>query len=75
MKTKIMLHSAEDVARFVSIARRCDFEIDVQYQHFFLDGKSLVGMMSVDLSNCLIIYHNQTNPVFEQMLKDYEIKD
>jgi len=75
MKTKIRFGSPEDAVRFVSIASRCDFDIDVQYHHFLLDGKSLIGMMSVDLTNSLIIYHNGTNPVFERMLKDYEIVD
>ena len=74
MKTRIKLNTADDVYRFVSIARKCSFDIDVQYHHFILDGKSLVGMMSVDLRNSLIVYHNDTNPVFENMLKDYEIK-
>lgn len=73
MKTKIKLDNAEDVTKFVSVARKCDFDIDVQYHHFFLDGKSLVGLMSVDLYNVLTIYYNETNPVFEAMLKEFEV--
>lgn len=73
MKTKIKLNHAEDVKTFVSIARRCDFDIDVQCHHFFLDGKSLVGLMSIDLNNLLTIYYNGTNPVFENMLKQFEL--
>ena len=73
MKTKIKLDNAEDVKSFVSIARKCDFDIDVQCHHFFLDGKSLVGLMSIDLRNQLTIYYNGTNPVFETMLKRFEI--
>lgn len=73
MKTKIKLNSVEDVKKFITIARNCDFDIDVQYHHFFLDGKSLVGLMSIDLRNQLTIYYNGTNPVFETMLKQFEL--
>lgn len=73
LKTKIRFNRPEDVTRFVMIASKCEFDIDVQYHHFFLDGKSLVGLMSIDLNHDLIVYYNNTNPVFEGMLKDYKV--
>ena len=73
LKTDIRFKTADEVYRFVSIARKCDFNIDVQCKHFFVDGKSLVGLMSIGLTNLLTIYYDGTNPVFEELLKQYAI--
>lgn len=72
MKTKIRLNNAIEVQEFVEIASKCEFDVDVQYRHFIFDGKSLVGLMNMDLSNELIVIYHGFNPVFEAMLKKYE---
>ena len=72
MKTKIRLNNAMEVQEFVEISSKCDFDVDVQYRHFIFDGKSLIGLMSMDLSNELIVRYHGVNPVFETMLKKYE---
>jgi len=72
MKTKIRLRNAMEVQEFVEISSKCDFNVDVQYRHFIFDGKSLIGLMNMDLSNELIVRYQGINPVFENMLKKYE---
>ena len=71
MKTKIKLNTVEEVMKFSAIANKCDFDIDVQYHRFVLDGKSLMGLMSLDLIQPLTIYYNGTNPVFETILREF----
>lgn len=72
MKSKISLRSIEDVKEFVAIATKCEFDIDVQYNHIVLDGKSLVGMMNIELNRELTVYSKDTNSVFEAMLRKFE---
>lgn len=75
MKKRIKLNSVEDVKEFVNITRHCEFDIDVQYRHIMLDGKSLLGLMSMDLRLELIVYYREHSEVLEQMLKKFEVKE
>lgn len=72
MKCKIYLKSVEDVKELVATATKCEFDIDVQYNHIILDGKSLVGMMAIELNRELTVYSKDTNPVFETMLRKFK---
>lgn len=75
MKAKVRFESVEEVSEFVSIANLCNFDVDVVYQHFSIDGKSLMGVLSIGLNQVLTVYSKDTNPVFEQMLRKYEAKE
>ena len=39
----------EDVKHFVDVASKCDFDIDIFYNHFIIDAKSILGILSMDL--------------------------
>lgn len=75
MKTNIIFHSTEEISEFVSIANLCDFDIDVQYGHICVDGKSLVGLMCIGIEHKMVVYSNSTNPVYEQMLSKFQFKE
>lgn len=49
---KIMLDikSMEDAKNFVNICRRYDFNVDVLSQQYVVDAKSILGVLSLDLS-------------------------
>ena len=53
--TKIKLNAADDVQEFVNAAERCDFDIDIFYNRFIIDGKSILGILSMDLTKELIV--------------------
>ena len=55
---KIKLSSTEDVKKFVSAAGRCNFDIDVFYNRVIIDAKSILGVLSMDLSNILTVKFN-----------------
>lgn len=35
--------SVEDIVAFVDRAEKCDYNIDVKYDHVLVDGKSIMG--------------------------------
>ena len=47
---KILLTSIEEAKRFVTEASRCDFDVDVFYNRFTNDAKSILGVLSLDLA-------------------------
>lgn len=47
---EILLSSISDVKRFVSAAALADCEIDVISGRYVVDGKSILGLFSVDLA-------------------------
>ncbi len=68
---KIKLTSIQDAKRFVELAGKCDFDIDLYYGHIFIDAKSLLGVLSMDLSKALNVKFNGNNPEFEKFIKEH----
>ena len=46
---KIRLTTAEEVREFVRAARKCEFDVDISYGRAVVDGKSIMGIFSLDL--------------------------
>lgn len=67
MQRKIKL-GLDDVKDFVVTASRCDFDIDVSYNRFTVDAKSIVGVLGLDLNRTLTVAYNGYNPEFEKMM-------
>lgn len=71
MKQKrIMLPTLEDAKEFVAKANRCDFDIDVFYNRVVIDAKSILGVLSLDLTRVLTVEYNGDNEEFETFLGD-----
>lgn len=66
---KILLTSIEEAKRFVTEASRCDFDVDVFYNRFTIDAKSILGVLSLDLARVLIVQMNGENEEFEAYLE------
>ena len=45
----IKLKTIEDVYEFVRIATECDVDVDVKQKHYTVNGKSILGIFSLDL--------------------------
>ena len=58
---KILLTSIEEAKRFVTEASRCDFDVDVFYNRFTIDAKSILGVLSLDLARVLTVQMNGEN--------------
>ena len=47
---RIKLSGTKEVKEFVNTAGLCDFDVDVFYNHFVIDAKSILGVLSLDLN-------------------------
>ena len=65
---KIMLQSVAAAKQFVVEAVKCYFDIDVLYNRVTIDSKSILGVLSLDLTRALTVQYNGENEEFEQYL-------
>lgn len=79
VQTKVKFDTISDVKEFVSINNKYDFEIDVQSDRYRTDGKSILGMFSLDLSyevNVVVKIDNvNSKNIYGDKLLDSYIKD
>ena len=67
MQRRIRLR-LEEVKDFVTAASRCDFDIDVFYNRFTVDAKSIVGVLGLDLNQILTVAYNGYDPDLEKVI-------
>lgn len=72
---KIMLPSLEDAKAFVSAANKCDFDVDVYYNRVIIDAKSILGVLSLDLTKVLTVEYNGDCEAFESFLDSKSAND
>ena len=65
---KIILPTIAEARKCVEEATRCDFDIDVFYNRVTIDAKSILGVLSLDLTRVLTVQFNGTDEVFEEYL-------
>lgn len=73
MNAMIKLSNPEEVKDFVGAASRCDFDIDISYNRFIIDAKSLLGVLSMDLNKSLSVYCQGYDRHFERVLQKYSV--
>lgn len=71
LEKKIKLSQIKEVKEFVSVAGKCDFDIDVFYNRISIDAKSIMGVLSLDLSQVLTVKYGGENAQFEDVLNKY----
>lgn len=65
---KIRLVSILDVKEFVTVAGECDFDVNVFYNHLIVDAKSVLGVLSLDLSKTLTVEYDGNDRALEELL-------
>lgn len=55
MSQKIRLNETADVKEFVQAASKCDFDVDISYNRVIIDAKSILGILSMDLTKVLTV--------------------
>lgn len=70
---QIMLNATEDVKEFVNAASKCDFDIDIFYNRIIIDAKSLLGILSMDLTRQLTVRCYGENPHFTKVIKKFAV--
>ncbi len=65
MKERKIKMTPEEVKDFVNKASQCDFDIDIFYNHFIIDAKSILGVMGLDFNSTLTVKYACDNHEFE----------
>lgn len=65
MKERKIKMKPEEVKDFVDVASKCDFDIDIFYNHFIIDAKSFLGVMGLDFNSILTLKYAGDNREFE----------
>ena len=66
---RIYLPTIEDAKEFVAAATKCDFDIDIFYNRIIIDAKSILGVLSLDLTRVLTVEYSGENEDFEKLLE------
>lgn len=72
-QSKIKLNATEDVQEFVNAATKCDFDIDIYYNRFLIDAKSILGILSMDLTKVLTVECHGESKEFDRTLKKFAV--
>lgn len=72
-KKKIRLSAANEVKDFVRAAEKCDFDIDISYNRVLIDAKSIMGVLSLDLTKELTVKYGGEDASFENILSKYTV--
>ena len=70
---RIRLSDTKEVREFVREAEKCDFDIDVKYNRFYLDAKSILGIMGIGLKNDCKVCFDGKNKQFQNVLDKFAI--
>ena len=70
---KIMLPTMAEAKRFVDEATKCDFDIDVFYNRIIIDAKSILGLLSLDLTKTLTVKCYGEDEDFNRVLSKYAV--
>ena len=72
-QSKIKLNATEEVQEFVNAATKCDFDIDIYYNRFLIDAKSILGILSMDLTKVLTVECHGESKEFDRALKKFAV--
>ncbi len=72
IKKNIMLRPSQ-VKDFVNAATKCDFDIDIYYNRYVVDAKSILGVFGLDLTHPLTVEYRGYDQNFEQYLNSLAI--
>ena len=55
LKARIRLSTIQDIQSFVATVSMTDMEVDLSSQRYVVDGKSIMGIYSLDLLNPIML--------------------
>ncbi len=67
---KIKISSISEAKKLVFLASECDFDINIFYNRVIIDAKSILGVLSLDLTKVLTVEYNGENLAFEEFLAE-----
>ena len=62
------------VKDLVNAATKCDFDVDIYYNRYVVDAKSMLGVIGLDFTKPLTVEYRGYNSGFEQFLNLHAVK-
>ena len=72
MQHKIKLRP-DEVKEFVAAASNCLFDVDISYNSFIVDAKSIIGVLGLNFNQVLTVSCNGYDANFERYLQKYAV--
>ena len=72
MKHRIKLRP-EEVNCFVSAATKCIFDVDISYNSYIVDAKSIIGVLGLNFNQVLTVSCNGYDVDFEKYLSKFAV--
>ena len=69
----IRLNETEDVKEFVNEAAKCDFDTDISYNRIVIDAKSILGILSMDLTRELTVRCYGESKRFNEVMAKFAV--
>ena len=73
LEKKIRLNAVKDVTEFVKAAEKCQYDVDVFYNRVIIDAKSILGVMSLDLTKPLTVKYAREDRAIENVLNKFAV--
>lgn len=62
-----------EVQHFVNVTSRCDFDIDISYNRYIVDAKSILGVYGLDFMRPLTVSYDGYDSALEELLNSHAI--
>lgn len=73
-KYKVEFGSANNAALFVTKCGEYNFDVDLQYGRYLLDGASILGVMGISHDReCIVIAHTDDDELLKKFEKDISL--
>ena len=72
-QTKVKFSETKDVTEYVHAAEKCDFDIDITYNHMIMDAKSILGILSLGLEKMFTVNCHGENPEFFREIQKFAV--
>ncbi|TCL60438.1 PTS HPr component family protein [Kineothrix alysoides] len=63
----------DEVKKFVAAASKCDFDIDIAYNRYVVDAKSIVGVLGLDFNQILTVSYSGYDDDFESFMRHFAV--
>lgn len=63
----------DEVSEFVAAATRCMFDVDISYNSFIVDAKSIIGVLGLNFDQILTVSCNGYDADFEKYLRKFAV--
>ena len=71
---QVRIHGVTDAALFVEHAKEAKEDVIIRRGKFYVDGKSILGVLSLDMADGVLVEYNSDDKDFEDWLKKFKVR-